>query len=443
MPKIKRSMLNKLINSNHFQSLAGVAGGAGMAFLSFALLARELTQSEFGKWALFLTILTFVDMLKAGAVQSPMIKYASGESDEEKQKNYATSWQINLGFIAVILFVFLLLSSLLGLQSTTVQFLGVYLAYSVASMPFYYASWIANLDLNFKVSMVLRLVTSASFLLELFFMKMYSELSFEIVAVLYCLSFFAASLVTVFVVETGFKSLFEAKGNLRIKYFTFARYHVLAFLGSNLLKSFDTFIISFILGPISVAFYNVPLRLVEVIELPLKSAINVGFPKFSGLQNNGLRKELNVLIGKYIGVLTLVYLPFMSLLFVFAEQLVLLTGGEQYIDATPIFQIFIVYGLFIPFDRITGVVLDAVGKPKLNSRKVFCMALTNILGDIIVLYFFDSLEPVAMVTVLNVIVGAVVGFYLVSKNIGFKLSDISIGAIKIFKININSKKHTL
>lgn len=436
-------MFKKLRNSNHFYSLIGVVGGAGMAFLSFALLARELSQSEFGKWALFLTILTFVDMIKAGAVQSPMIKYASGESDLEKQRNYATSWQINLGFTVVLLFVFIILFIGLEVQSIVLQFLGLYLIYSLVSMPFYYASWIANLELNFKVSMALRLITSASFLLGLFFMKMFSELSFSIVAFLYCLSFLSTSLVTLFVTKTGLKSLFEIKNHLRSKYFSFARYHMLAFLGSNLLKSFDTFIISFILGPISVAFYNVPLRLVEVIEMPLKSALNVGFPKFSALHNNGSESKLNIIVGEYIGVLTLLYIPFMTILFFFSEELVLLTGGEQYIAATPIFQIFIVYGLIIPFDRITGVVLDAVGKPKLNSRKVFYMALTNIVGDIIVLNLFDSLELVALVTVLNVIVGALVGFYLVSKSIGFKLSHISIGAIKNFKININSKKYKL
>lgn len=436
-------MFKKLRNSNHFHSLIGVVGGAGMAFLSFALLARELSQTEFGKWALFLTILTFVDMIKAGAVQSPMIKYASGESDFEKQRNYATSWQINLGFTVVLLVVFTLLFIGLGVQSIVIQFLGLYLVYSVVSMPFYYASWIANLELNFKVSMALRLITSASFLLGLFFMKFFSELSFSIVAFLFCLSFLSTSFVTIFVVKTGLKSLFKIKDHLRSKYFSFARYHMLAFLGSNLLKSFDTFIISFILGPVSVAFYNVPLRLVEVIEMPLKSALNVGFPKFSALHNKGCKNKLNIIVGEYIGVLTFLYLPFMVMLFFFAEELILLTGGEQYIAATPIFQIFIVYGLIIPFDRITGVVLDAVGKPKLNSRKVFYMALTNIVGDIIVLNLFDSLEPVAIVTVLNVVVGAFVGFYLVSKNIGFKLSHISIGAIKNLKININSKKYTL
>ncbi len=436
-------MFKKLKNSNHFYSLIGVIGGAGTAFLSFALLARELPKSEFGEWALFLTVLTFVDMIKAGAVQSPMIKYASGESDEEKAKNYATSWQINLGFTGTLFAIFILVFALLGINHNAVQFLGIYLVYSIVSMPFYYASWIANLELNFKVSMVLRLATSISFLLGLILVKWNSILSFSMVAVLYCASFLATSIVTLFTAKTGVESLIKVKNHLRKKYFDFARYHMLAFLGSNLLKSFDTFIISFVLGPASVAFYNVPLRLVEVIEMPLKSALNVGFPKFSGLHNNGMKKELNIIVGKYIGVLTLLYFPFMLLLFFFAEELVLLTGGEQYIEAAPIFQIFIVYGLIIPFDRITGVVLDAVGKPKLNSRKVFYMALTNIIGDIIVLNLFDSLELVALVTVLNVIVGAFVGFYLVSTNIGFKLSHISIGGFKNLKININSKKYTL
>jgi len=436
-------MFKKFKNSNHFYSLIGVIGGAGAAFLSFALLARELPKSEFGEWALFLTVLTFVDMIKAGAVQSPMIKYASGESEEEKAKNYATSWQINLGFTGILLGVFFLMFAFLGINNTVVQFLGIYLVYSIVSMPFYYATWIANLELNFKVSMVLRLATSISFLLGLVIVKWNSVLSFSSVAMLYCTAFLATSIITLLTAKTGFKSLVKVKDHLRKKYFNFARYHMLAFLGSNLLKSFDTFIISFVLGPASVAFYNVPLRLVEVIEMPLKSALNVGFPKFSGFHNNGKKNELNIIIGNYIGILTLLYFPFMLILFFFAEELVVLTGGEQYIEATSIFQIFIVYGLIIPFDRITGVVLDAVGKPKLNSRKVLYMALTNILGDIIVLILFDSLELVALVTVLNVIVGAFIGFYLVSTNIGFKLSDISIGEFKNFKININSKKHIL
>ena len=55
-------MFKKLKNSNHFYSLIGVIGGAGTAFLSFALLARELPKSEFGEWALFLTVLTFLTL---------------------------------------------------------------------------------------------------------------------------------------------------------------------------------------------------------------------------------------------------------------------------------------------------------------------------------------------------------------------------------------------
>lgn len=432
-------MLKRLINSNHFYSFIGVIGGAGTAFLSFALLARELSKSEFGHWALFLAILTFIDMIKAGAVQSPLIKYASGEKEEEQTKNYATSWKINIVFTIVLLLSFIVLILFLGASSIVVEFLGYYLIYSIVSMPFHYGTWIANLNLKFKTSMVLRLGTSFSFFIGLVVLKFFNTINFQSIVLLYCFSFFLISFAAIFTCKTGINSLLKKQETHLVKYLNFARYHMFAFLGSNLLKSFDTFIISFLLGPASVALYNVPLRLVEVIEMPLKSALNVGFPKFSSLHNKGLFDDLNVLVGRYIGVLTFLYLPFMLLLYFFAEELILITGGKGYIGATPIFKIFIFYGLIIPFDRITGVVLDAVGKPKLNSRKVFFMAITNIIGDIIVITIFKSLEAVAFVTVLNVIVGAFIGFYLVSKNVEFKLSHISLRGLLSFESNHKSK----
>ena len=63
--------------------------------------------------------------------QSPMIKYASGESEIEKLKNYATSWQINLGLTIILLIIVILLILIFGGASILVEFLGFYLIYSI------------------------------------------------------------------------------------------------------------------------------------------------------------------------------------------------------------------------------------------------------------------------------------------------------------------------
>ena len=102
--------------------------------------------------------------------------------------------------------------------------------------------------------------------------------------------------------------------NIR-KFIDFGKYHFLAFLGSNLLKSSDIFLIGWILGPQSVAIYSIPLRLIEIIEMPLKACIQVIFPKLSTLDNKkdliGLKKYLE----SYLGFLSFIYIPFISILF--------------------------------------------------------------------------------------------------------------------------------
>ena len=104
-----------------------------------------------------------------------------------------------------------------------------------------------------------------------------------------------------------------------------------------------------------------------------------------------------------------------------AKPLTLLLGGADYIDSVIIFQIFLIYALLLPLDRFSGVTLDAINKPNLNMIKVFFMATANIIGDIIAISVFDSLEAVALVTIVNVLVGVLVGNWLLKREIGIKI----------------------
>ena len=49
------------------------------------------------------------------------------------------------------------------------------------------------------------------------------------------------------------------------------------------------------------------------------------------------------------------------------------------------------------------------------------MAIVNIVGDFIALYFFKSLELVALVTVFNVLAGIVAGYILIKRNINIEI----------------------
>jgi O-antigen/teichoic acid export membrane protein len=78
-------------------------------------------------------------------------------------------------------------------------------------------------------------------------------------------------------------------------------------------------------------------------------------------------------------------------------------------------RILSVYGLLLPIDRMTGISLDSLNKPNINALKVFIMVLTNILGDFIAIYLFESIEMVALSTLVFTIVGIGVGWYFLDK----------------------------
>ncbi len=417
-------MFKKIISSKHLQSFIEQAGTSGFAVLSFIILARILSKEDFGQWALYLTLLTFVDMIKSGIVKTALIKYSSGCDQKEKKELIGSSWFLNLSTVLIIsvccyAIYYLNIFKLGGV----LLFLLFYPLYAILSMPFFYFLWNHQVLLEFKKITILRMFNALGFLLVCV-SSIFITINLQQLITMHVVVFTTSSVLAIFWGNTGYSHLFKTTKSTLKKIITFAKYHMLAFLGSNLLKSSDVFIIGAFLGPVAIAIYSVPLRLVELIEAPLKSAISVAFPVLSAYDNNKNKRALKHTLEKYIGVLTLLYIPFMAFLYFLSKPLVLLIGGEKYIDAVFIFQLFLIYGLFLPFDRLTGITLDAIGLPKLNFYKVVIMAAVNIAGDIIVIYYFKSLELVALVTVANVLSGMIIGYLFLKREINLSLKSI-------------------
>jgi len=428
------------LRGKHVQSLIGQLTGAIIAVLSFMALARAFSKGEFGQWVLYLSLLTFIDMIKAGMVQSAFIKNSSGVKGEFFKKLEGSSWLLNISVTVLISIVCLTIyqTNIFEIQGV-VLFLLVYPVYAFISMPFHYFLWGSQIKLNFKQVAIGRTVNVFLFLLVAL-STLFFEINIRDLVFLHLLVFSICSVLALLTKETGIRNLVKAELKIVKTYWNYGKYHSLAFLGSNLLKSSDTFIIGGILGPAFIAVYSIPLRLVEMIELPLKASVSVAFPVFSAHDNKGDIASLKKALEKYIGVLTLLYVPFMIILFILSDYLVLIVGGEKYSDTGSIFRLFLIYGLFLPFDRLTGVVLDAMGYPRLNFIKVTLMATVNIVGDIIVLYWFRSLELVALITIANVLTGMLVGFVISKRKLKISLISILSSGIRTITKSINQLK---
>ncbi|MEL6918577.1 MAG: oligosaccharide flippase family protein, partial [Bacteroidota bacterium] len=223
----------------------------------------------------------------------------------------------------------------------------------------------------------------------------------------------------------------------------FGKFSMGTLIGSSLLKSADTLIIGMspVLGSIGIAMYAIPLKLTDLLGIPLRSFTMTAYPRMSKKCIDGDMDGVRKTFYAYSGAITLLFIPVAIFCLVFAEHLILILGGEAYKEALPllttVFRIFTVYTLLLPIDRFTGVLLDSINRPKLNLYKVIFMTLANIVIDIIAVFIFQSLVVVAIGTVFFTLLGIFLGFYFLRREIQIKSTQILPEGVFFFK-NLNT-----
>ena len=172
----------------------------------------------------------------------------------------------------------------------------------------------------------------------------------------------------------------------------------------------------------------------------MRSFVAVAFPGMSKASREGKPDEVRRVFYQYTGIVSWLFIPLVLMLFLLAKPLTVILGGPEYIDSALIFKIFLIYAMLLPLDRFSGIGLDAINRPDLNMVKVFFMASANIIGDILVITFFKSLEAVAVVTILNVTVGVLVGNYYLKRELGIQVSRIYPTGWKELKVFLTKLK---
>jgi O-antigen/teichoic acid export membrane protein len=417
-------MIKKLLNNKHLNSFIAQVGASGIAIISFIILVRTMSLEMFGQWGLFLAMLTFLDLLKSGFVATAFIKYSSGENEFVKNKLLASSWVLNISSLLVITSIFYPLYFLNIFSNESINlFLFYYPLYGVVSMPYHYNEWNSRIYLNMSRLMKIKIFNAILFL-SVCILSIYEKFSLTQLVIAYISTFTISSIVSIKTGRTGINIIANYTKQNLIKLVLFGRYNILAFLGANLLKSSDTFLISAFLGDKALAIYLIPQRLWILVITPLASANTIAFTVFSSNHNKKMFDLLKTNIEKYIGTLTILYIPFSTFLFIVAEPLVLLVGGERYIEAVLLFRIFLIYSVFVPFDQVIGVSLDAINKPNKNFIKVMIMAAVNIIGDLFVLIYYKNIELVAWVTLFTILSGALSGYFMLKNTVSIRISSI-------------------
>ncbi len=383
---------------------------------SFMLLVRVTKPEILGEYIVYTTAVILFEMIKSGGLQSALVMRASTD-DHNQQKNIIGSayWlggliSLSISFVLIILFFSGIFSQNAGIQI----FCGWYAILGIVTLPLHIAEAEAVAKQDLKFLLFLRITQSANALIIAFyaFLKEGSLEEFATVHLVFniCLLFFVLIFKKTNPLIIKFKTMTEVKS-----LFNLIKYTLATLATTNVLKSADTFLIGSLMGSASVAKYAIPLKLTELFEIPLRSLSTTAFPQLAAKHNEKDYPAFKDTLVKYLSWSYLLYIPGLIFAFILAPYLVFIIGGKQYADTTPIFRVFILFGLLLPINRMTGICLDALQLPNKNFYKVLIMAIINIIADLLAIYLTHNLVWVAFASVVNAIIGATLGWWMLDK----------------------------
>jgi O-antigen/teichoic acid export membrane protein len=445
MSKIK-SILN-LVNKfkknetkkNASLSLFGNLLYSVLGFVGIALLARSLQLNEYGDWVIYLTAGSLLEMMRLGFMHTALVRFSSGSSETEQKEYIASGWIIGILFsliLSLTIFSVFLIVYFFEIKTSYYYFLMYYPIFTIIGLPISVSLSILQFKMQFAKILRMRF-TNMSLNILVFLSAYIFKLHVETVIQLHLLSTFTSSLNAIYNKWSGIEHIKLYSKTKMKELMNFGKFSLGTLIGTNLLKSADTFILGLTLGAESAALYSVPLKLTETFEILLRSIVSVALPKMSSYSVKDQHHEVKRVFQDYSGMLTFVYIPVMLFCFIFAEFLLGILGGQEYVQMANVFRVFCFYGLLLPIDRFTGVTLDCINLPAYNLRKVVVMTLFNIAFDILVLQFTNDLRWVAFGTILTTAIGIVLGIKFLNKS--FDTTIFSILKSGLFFIKKNKK----
>ncbi len=365
------------------QRLSVLVFGLGSLFL----MLRGMSKEDFGTWALFLAVVSFLEVGRNGLIQNALVRFmaACGMDEKEEYAKISTaSLFINVMLTLLSMLLLVVCAKPLSLLWNAPDLMVMFPIYALTTallLPFFHFNCVQQANFTFAG------IFWSSFVKQ--------GLFFVYVLVAYSTGFGLALIDLCWVqvgtaILGGITAYFYARPyNLFSKkidwywvkrLFNYGKFVFGTNLSAMLYKSIDKVMLGFV-SPAFVAVYDLAIRINNLIEVPTFSIATIVFPKGAQQMKTEGKPAMKRLYEKSVGTILALILPCVLFILLFPELIITILAGEKYLDAVGILQLTVLYGLFIPFANQFGTVLDAMGKPKINFRFVVLGAILNIVTN--------------------------------------------------------------
>jgi O-antigen/teichoic acid export membrane protein len=233
-----------------------------------------------------------------------------------------------------------------------------------------------------------------------------------------------------------------------LELYHFGKYSLGTSLSANLWGFSDSFMLKTILGgPIgyaAVAIFNLGQNLMQAVEILLRSFATTALPTLAAAFNTGEKDSVIYTMKKYIGLITLMLIPVMLFGWLLADLPIYIVGGGKYLHtpAANIFRILLAFSIIAPADRFFALTIDVINKPYINFYKLLAMLAANIIFNYLGLLIFPNAYGVTVSTFAPILVGMLVGYFVMNKWQAFSFWDIFAVGWREAKVAMVNAKQT-
>jgi O-antigen/teichoic acid export membrane protein len=414
-----------VFKNKHVMALVGNIVIAVFGVLTMSLLLRTMTKTNVGIWFFFLSIYSLSDALRNGFLSTGTIKFYAGVNKERGDAVLGSVWVLAVGASLVLMLLDACAMPFIGMIKNeeiilVIKWFGVTV---LSSVIFNVTFWILVADEDYLTILWLRFVNSGTMILALGVMVIIKKGTLEHVLIINFATNILTSLACLVFGYSRIDTFFKYTGKCMTELVNFGKYSLATNLSSSLLGNANTYVIMFMFGPVSgaaiLAVYTVPLKLMEIIEILLRTFIGTGMSGMAMALNNNDMPYLTYISKKYAGMLTYLFIPLAIGAFFLSDFAIWLLSGDQYkgTEAANIFRIFMFMAVLYPIDRFNGVTLDIIHQPQINFYKVIIMLVSGVIASLTGIYFLKNIYGAAFASPVPIIAGLAFGYYHLKKHL--------------------------
>jgi len=407
-------------------------------FGSFYLLVRGLTKEHFGIWTLFLIISALVEVTRIGLVQNALVKYLTATPNERVRGRINTASLI-LNMLITSISV-LMLFALAGTQEyfwdllLLEELLYLYIFTTIALIPFFQFNFIQQANFDFRGIFWSNFARQGFFFVYVLYCYFNPEYPFKLLhlAAAQIVAALFGSVVAYWLARPYLR--FSARLDLNwVRWlFSYGKFVVGTNLGSMFNKSIDQLMLGVMINPVAVAMYGTAVKVTNLVEVPTQSIAAIVFPKSAQQAEAEGTRSVRHLYEKSVGVILALIIPGIVFVVLFPDFVLRFIAGERYLDTRPVLQVTMLYGLFVPFARQFGTMMDAIGKPKLNFYLVLISALLNAVFNYLLIGQFGVIGA-AYATLTTFIILFVANQVVLHRELGVRPHFAFLYALKVYR----------